>query len=242
MKKRFGYLLFALLALFGVAAPLQAAPSGSPYDSALGTFKDTNSAVDGFIGNVQDIDKLTAGKFADYLKHASIWKNLSGKSQQFIGRHIGKVGPLVKKLGWVANAIDLAPSVYSTVASVVKRDKKSFRGAFRDTALKTGSIVVGLGIGALVTASLPTVVGVTAATGGAALVVVAAGGAIISVGGGMIADKTAKKWFSKPLENFADKLYKKLINNDTGPSVGGGGSSPGGSKGGGSVKLKQLTW
>ena len=242
MKKRFGFLLFSLLALLGFAAPLCAAPSGSPYDSALSTFKDTNSAVDGFIGSAKDIDKATAGKFADYLKHASIWKNLSGKSQQFIGRHIGKLGPLVKKLGWIANAIDLAPSVYNTVASVVKRDKQSFRGAFRDTALKTGSIVVGLGIGAIVSATLPAVVGVTAATGGAALVVVAAGGAIVSVGGGMLADKAAKSWLSKPLERFADKLYNKLINNDTGPVVAPGGSSPGGSRGGGPVKLKQLAW
>ena len=242
MKKLFGIIAFSLFALLGFEAPLCAAESASPYDSALGTYKDTNSAIDGFLDGAKDVDKATAGKLADYLKHSSIWKNLSGKAQQFITKNIGKLGPLVKKLGWIANTIDLAPSVYSMVSSLVKKDKSSFRTAFRDTALKTGSIVVGLGIGAAVTAAIPAVVAATAATGGAALLVIAAGGAIVSVGGGMLADKAAKSWLSKPLEKFADKLYDKLINNDTDPAISGGGSPGGGSGSGGSVKLKQLNW
>ena len=135
MKKLTGLLLFSLLVLFGIGAPLHAAESASPYDSALDTYKTTNSTVDGFLDGVKDVDKATAGKLAEFLKQSSIWKNLSGKAQQFIGRHIGKLGPLVKKLGWIANAIDLAPSVYSMVSSLVKKDKASFRTAFRDTAL-----------------------------------------------------------------------------------------------------------
>jgi len=244
MKKLNGLLLFLFLALAGIGMPLNAAESGSPYDSVLDTSKNTNSAVDGFLDGAKDVDKAVGGKLAEFLKQSSIWKNLSGKAQSFITANIGKLGPLVKKLGWIANAIDLAPSVYNMVTSLVSRDREKFKTSFRDTALKTAGIIVGLGIGAAVSAAIPAVVAATAATGGAALVAIAAGGAVVSVAGGYLADKAAKALFSKTLENFADKLYNKLINNTAGPSIAPG-SAPSGSRsrnGGGPVTLDKLSW
>lgn len=237
MKKFTALLLFAFLSLFGFGTQLQAAQSASPYDSALETYKTGNSTLDAILDGAKDINKATAGKLADYLKNTSIWKKLSENAQGYIGRNIGKLGPLVKKLGWIANAIDLAPSVYSTLASFVKRDREGFKKAFRDTALKTSSIIVGIGIGAAVSAAIPLVVAGTAATGGA-LLLVAAGGVAVSVGGGMLADHLTKKWFSKSLEDFGGKLYDKLINGDTltGIMDGGGRSS------GGAVTLDKLQW
>jgi hypothetical protein len=243
MKKFTVLLLFAFLSLFGFGTQLQAAPSASPYDNALDTYKTGNSTLDAILDSSKDVNKATSGKLAEYLKNTSIWKKLSEKAQGFIGNNIGKLGPLVKKLGWIANAVDLAPSVYNTLASFVKRDRKGFKKAFRETALKTASIIVGLGIGAAVTASIPLVVAGTAATGGA-LLLVAAGGAVVSVGGGMLADHLAKKWFSKSLENFGGKLYDKLITRDTltGIMDGGGRSSGGRSGSGGAVTLDKLQW
>ena len=247
MKKWTTLLLFALLAAFGFEAPLRAAESASPYDSVLGTSKDTISSVDAILDGAKEINKTTTGNLANYLKNTSIWKKLSENAQGFIGRHIGKLGPWVKKLGWVANAIDLAPSIYNTITSFNSRDKQKFKESFRDVALKTGSIVAGIGIGAVVSAALPLVVAGTAATGGA-LLLVAAGGAVVSVGVGKVADHLAKKWFSKSLEDFGGKLYDKLIGDDTLSGFSGGSGSGSGSGGGGSgnrggaVTLDKLQW
>lgn len=240
MKKIAGILLLLTLSLFGFGTPLQAAESASPYDTTLEIGKNTNSAVDGFIDSFKTIDKKLAGKLADFLKNTSIWQKLSGKAQDFLKNNIGKLGPLAKKLGWIANAIDLAPSVYNLVTSIANKDRNTFRTAFRDTALKSLGIVVGIGIGAGVTAALPAVAAAVAATGGTALLVLAAGGAVVTVGGGMLADRIAKSWLSKPLERFADKLYNKLINNTSGPSISPGGNDD--RSGGGPVKLNQLRW
>lgn len=237
MKKLYGLFLFLTLALLGLGAPLRAADSGSPYENTVGAAKDMNSAVDGFLDASKTIDKQTAGKFAEYLKNSSIWKSLSGKSQGWIAQNLGKLGPLVKKLGWIATAVDLAPSVYRMVTSFNARDRGKFKTAFRETALKSVSVVAGLAIGAVVTATLPAVVATTAATGGAALLVVAAGGAAVSLLAGKGVDKLNEALFSKSLENFADKLYNKLINNESGPDISGGSSSPKGP-----VKLDRLRW
>ena len=67
--------------------------------------------------------------------------------------------------------------------------------------------------------------------------VIAAGGAAVSIGGGMLADAAAQSWFSQSLENFGDKLYSSLINNESGPDISGGSSSPTGP-----VKLDRLRW
>ena len=242
MKKMTALLLFAFLSLFGFGTQLQAAPSASPYDSTVEISKNGTSTVDALLDGAKDINKATGNKLADFLKNTSIWKKLSENAQGFIGRNIGKLGPLVKKLGWIANAVDLAPSVYQTIASFAKRDREGFKNAFRDTALKTGSIIVGLGIGAAVSAALPLVIAGTAATGGA-LLVVAAGGVVVSVGGGMLADHLAKKWFSKSLEDFGGKLYDQLIGDDTLSGLSrGSGSGGGGSKSGGAVTLDKLQW
>lgn len=237
MKKLAG-LLFLILVLFGISVPLKAAESASPYDTVIDTSKNTNSAVDGFLDGFKDVNKAVGGKLAEFLKQSSAWQKLSEKAQKYLTANIGKLGPLVKKLGWIANAVDLAPSVYSMVSSFVKRDQSSFREAFRDTALKTGGIIVGLGIGAAVSASIPVVVAATAATGGGALLAIAAGGAVVSVGAGMLADKAAKSWFSKPLERFADKLYHSLLDDGSGPSI----QDESDERRSGAVKLNQLRW
>ena len=246
MKKLFALLLLALLPSFGFVAPLHAAESSSPYDSVVDTSKNTTSTVDAVLDGVKDVNNATGNQLSEFLKNTSIWKNLSENSQNFITNNIGKLGPWVKKLGWVINAIDLAPSIYSTVTSFNNRDRDGFKKAFRDTALKTGSVLTGIGIGAAVSAALPAVVAATAATGGAALVIAAAG-AVVAVGGGMLADHLAKKWFSKSLEDFGGKLYDKLIGDDTLTGImdggGSGGSrSGGGSKSGGAVTLDKLQW
>ena len=253
MKKLFLLLLLALLPSFGFVAPLHAAESASPYDSVVGVSKDTTSTVDAIIDGVKDVNKATGGQLADFLKNTSIWKKLSENSQSFITNNLGKLGPWVKKIGWVANALDLAPSIYNTITSFNSRDKQKFKESFRDVALKTGSVIVGLGIGAAVSAALPAVVAATAATGGAALLI-AAGGAVVTVGAGMLADHVAKKLFSKSLEDFGGKLYDKLIGDDTlsgildgggsgnGSGNRGGSGSRGSSGSGGAVTLDKLQW
>lgn len=238
MKKML-LLFFICSALFGVMAPVAAAESASPYDSVVDVSKNSTSAVDAVLESAKDVNKATSGKLADYLKNTSFWKQLSEKSQGVIGNLLGKLGPLVKKLGWIANAIDLAPSVYNTIASFNRRDKEGFKNAFRDTTLKTVSILTGIAIGAAVSAATPVVVAAIAATGGAA-VVVAAAGAVVAIGGGMLVDKIVKSTFSKSIEDFADKLYDDLLENDImttilqGGGSGGGGGASGGN--GGAVK------
>lgn len=114
------FTLFCLLSLVALCVmPLHASaeesnPSGSPYDSAIEIGKNTTSFVDALIDSGSQIDEKTAGKLADFLKNNALWKNLSGKAQDFLNKNISKLGPLVKKLGWIANAIDLAPSLYNT--------------------------------------------------------------------------------------------------------------------------------
>ena len=243
MKKFIALLLFVLLSSFGIGAPLHAAESASPYDTVVDASKDTTSAVDALLDGAKEINNATGNQLADYLKNSSIWKKLSENSQNFLTNNIGKLGPWVKKLGWIANAIDLAPSVYNTVASFVSRDREKFKTSFRDTALKTAGIVIGLGIGTAVSAAIPLVIAGTAATGGA-LLVVAAGGVAVTVGVGKLADKAMKKWFSKSLEDFGGKLSDKLIGDDTltGIMDGSGGGSGGKPKSGGAVTLDKLQW
>ena len=243
MNKKILIVLAMLASLFASAVPLYAQQeSSSPYDKVLEISKTTNSTVDAILDAGKDVNKIDSTKLADYLKSLSAWKKLSENSQNYITNNIGKLGPLVKKIGWIMNAIDLAPSVYQTIASFKKRDKKSFKEAFRDVTLKTGSIVTGLAIGAGVSAAIPLVVAATAATGGGALVV-AAVGVVVSVGGGMLVDHLAKTYLSKTIENFAGKLYDNLIKNDTLSILDkGGGGSSGRSKGDGPVTLDALKW
>ena len=232
-------LLFVMcFSVLGVMASAAAAESASPYDSVVDTSKSTTSAVDAVLDSAKEVNKSTAGKLAEYLKNSSIWKSLSEKAQGTISKYLGKLGPLVKKLGWIINAIDLAPSIYKTVTALNQRDKEGFKKAFRDTTLKTVSILTGIAIGAAVSAATPVVVAAIAATGGAA-VVVAAAGAVVAIGAGMVADEVVKKLFSKKIEDFADKLYDDLVDGDIMTTIlqTGGGSSGGGSGGkGGAVK------
>ena len=244
MNKKILIVLAVLSSLFAFAVPLRAQESSSPYDKVIGVSKTGNSIVDAILDAGKEVNKIDSTKLADYLKSLSAWKKLSEKAQNYINGNIGKLGPLVKKLGWIMNALDLAPSVYQTVTAFKNRDKKSFKDAFRDVTLKTGSIVTGLAIGAGVSAAIPVVVAATAATGGGALVV-AAIGVVVSVGGGMLVDHLAKTYLSKTIENFAGKLYDNLIKNDTlsilnSSGVSGGGGGKGG--GDGPVKLDALKW
>ena len=246
MKKLSLVLLLTLLSVFGFGFTAQAeSKSASPYDSVVGFSKDTTSAVDAALDSASTVDKKTVGKLADYLMNTSAWKKLSEQAQNVIGSNIGKLGPLVKKLGWIANALDLAPSVYNLAASYVQRDKQKFKESFRDTVLKTTSILTGLAIGAGVTAALPLVVAGTAATGGA-LLVVAAGGLVVTVGAGMLVDHIVKKTFSKSLEDFGGSLYDKLIGDDTlsslQPSSSDGGGGGNREKSDGPVTLDALQW
>lgn len=254
MKRFFALLLVTVLAGFGFSPSLCAAESSSPYDTTIDISKTTTSTVDATLDTVKNVDGHTAGKLAEFLKNSSLWKKLSENSQSWIANNIGKLGPWVKKLGWVVNAIDLAPSIYNTIASFQARDKESFKKHFRDTTLKTVSVLTGLAIGAAVTAALPAVVAATAATGGAALLV-AAGGVVVTVGGGMLVDHIVKKVFSKGIEDFAGNLYDRMIGENvldnvltTGGGGGSGGKSggkSGGSRsrsGGGSTTLDALQW
>ena len=243
MNKKILIVLAVLSSLFAFAVPLRAQESSSPYDKVMEVSKTGNSAVDAILDAGKDVNKIDSTKLADYLKSLSAWKKLSENSQNYISNNIGKLGPLVKKLGWIMNAIDLAPSVYQTIASFNKRDKKSFKEAFRDVTLKTGSILTGLAIGAGVSAAIPLVVAATAATGGGALVVAAVGVAV-SVGGGMLVDHLAKTYLSKTIENFAGNLYDNLIKDDTLSILdkGGGSSGRGKGKSDGPVTLDALKW
>ena len=243
MNKKILILLAVLFSLFGFAVPLRAEASASPYDKVMEVSKTGNSVLDAILDAGKDVSKIDSTKLADYLKSLSVWQKLSGNSQNYITNNIGKLGPLVKKLGWIMNAIDLAPSVYQTISAFNKRDKKSFKEGLRDVTLKTGSILTGLAIGAGVSAAIPLVVAATAATGGAALLV-AAGGVIVSVGGGMLVDHLAKTYLSKTIEDFAGNLYDNLIKTDTLSILDKGGGSSGSGKGGGDgpVTLDALRW
>ena len=236
MKRLFCSFLLTLTSFFIVWQPTQAAESSSPYDTVLEGAKDTNGAVDAILDAGKDIDKSTAGKLVDYLKNSSLWKKLSEGSQSWLTNNFSKIGPWVKNIGWVLNAIDLAPSLYNTVTSYMARDKEKFKAAFRDSTLKTVSILTGLAIGAGVSAALPLVVAGTAATGGA-LLVVAAGGVIVSVGAGKLVDSVVKNLFSKSIEDFAGGLYDKLVGDDTLSQL-----QPSGAGSGGGSGLTPLRW
>ena len=241
MKRLFCSFLLALTSFFIVGGPLQAAESASPYDSVIEGSKDTTGTVDAILDAGKDIDKAATGQLADYLKNSSLWKKLSEGSQNWLTNNFSKIGPWVKKLGWVINAIDLAPSIYNTVTSYMARDKEKFKESFRDTTLKTVSILTGLAIGAGVSAALPLVVAGTAATGGA-LLVVAAGGVIVSVAAGKVVDSIVKKTLSKSIENFAGSIYDKLVGDDTLSRIhSSGGESSGRGSGPGSG-LTPLRW
>lgn len=241
------FTLFCLLTLVALCVmPLRAAaeesnPSGSPYDSAIEMGKNTTSFVDALIDSGSQIDEKTAGKLADFLKNNALWKNLSGKAQDFLNKNISKLGPLVKKLGWIANAIDLAPSLYNTGLAFLQNDKPKFIEAFRDSTLKIVSIAGGLAIGAVVTAALPLVIPAVAA-GGIGTVILAGGGAIVSVGMSMLADKVIKDNFSKNIESFASSVYDSLIYDSTFSGILGGKKGSGGKSSSGGVKLDALQW
>ena len=236
MKRLFCSLLLTLTSFFIIGEPLRAAESSSPYSSVVGFSKDTVDKVDAILDAGKDVDKASVGQLADFLKNSSLWKKLSENSQNWLNDNFSKLGPWVKKLGWIVKAMDLAPSLYKTVTSYLARDKEKFKEAFRESTLKTVSILTGLAIGAGVSAALPLVVAGTAATGGA-LLVVAAGGVIVSVAAGNIADGVVKKLFSKSIENFAGKLYDKLVGNDTLMQI-----QPSGAGSGGGSGLTPLRW
>jgi len=243
MNKKILFFLALFSSLVFGSFSLSAADSASPYDTVFGFVKDTNSAVDAILDAGKEVSKIDSTKLADYFKSLSLWKKLSENSQNFITSNIGKVSKFAKKLGWIMNAVDLAPSVYNMVTSFRNRDKQKFKESFRDVTLKTVSILTGIGIGAAVTAAIPVVVAATAATGGGAAVV-AAVGAVVAVGVGMAVDYGVKTLTSKTIEKFAGSLYDKMIGNDTLTSIGRSGGSGSGGKGGGDgpVTLDALKW
>ena len=223
MNKKILFFLALFSSLVFGSFSLSAADSASPYDTVFGFVKDTISAVDAILDAGKEVSKIDSTKLADYFKSLSLWKKLSENSQNFITSNIGKVSKFAKKLGWIMNAVDLAPSVYNMVTSFRNRDKQKFKESFRDVTLKTVSILTGIGIGAAV---------------------VAAVGAVVAVGVGMAVDYGVKTLTSKTIEKFAGSLYDKMIGNDTLTSIGRSGGSGGGSKGGGDgpVTLDALKW